>query len=164
MSAESRLSQAVADWKDGTHAAKTIRRPLPLISLGKRFFECNKDVITMFTLHIIIYVIALLTSAGSLQNVLSSRESLLPPAVRNTGCTGFSGKLDALLWALRLETPDLDYYCQSIVSLVSDQGGSDCDPIALAVALWGLGRGRGFVVGQFHACQCQCLFIFHTKG
>ena len=51
MSADSRLSQAVADWKDGTHAAKTIRRPLPLISLGKRFFECNKDVITMFTLH-----------------------------------------------------------------------------------------------------------------
>ena len=60
--------------------------------------------------------------------------------MRNTGCTGFSGKLDALLWALRLETPDLDYYCQSIVSLVSDQGGSDCDRIALAVALWGLGR------------------------
>lgn len=38
------------------------------------------------------------------------------------GAGNFSGKLDALLWALRLETPCLDFYCRNIVALVSDQG------------------------------------------
>ena len=37
-------------------------------------------------------------------------------------CGAFTHKLDALFYALNLETPDLESYCRSVVSITTDQG------------------------------------------
>lgn len=109
-----RLTDAFQDWKEDVFAAKTTRRPLPIVSLGEGFLAALDWTHEHWRWHcgtpwMLLFVCAC---------------SALLADCQTAGCAGFCSKLDALLWVLRLETgrDHFESYTRSCISMLSDQG------------------------------------------
>ena len=109
-----RLTDAFEDWKEDAFAAKTTRRPLPIVSLGKGFLAASEPlkIGTGIVDHHERFCLCVCACSALLADC------------QTAGCTGFCSKLDALLWVLRLETgrDNFQSYTRSCISMLSDQG------------------------------------------